>query len=149
MNPYVRHVRAAACYRDALQTQTPAQQIVQLYDAAILRLKEAKTAIQEQRIEDRFNHVIKAFNILNGLQSCLDFERGGEIALVLDRFYSHALQRMLMINQANDPAICDELVAFLSPMRASWAAIADGHAPNAVAVPPMGERPRQPASVLT
>ena len=78
MNGYTRHVRAAASYRDALRTQTPVLQVVQLYDMAILRLKEAKVAILEQRIEDRHHAVMKAFAIVSGLQSCLDFERGGD-----------------------------------------------------------------------
>ncbi len=48
MNGYTRHAQATASYRDALRTQTPAHQIVRLYDVAILRLKEAKDAILEQ-----------------------------------------------------------------------------------------------------
>lgn len=145
MNAYARHHHAAACYRDALQTQTPARQIVLLYDAAILRLKEAKLAIEGGRIEDRFNSVLKAFNILNGLQSCLDFERGGDVAPMLDRFYAHALSRMLQINQSNDPAICDELVRYLSPMRDSWSKIADGDLPDQ----PAPATPRLSASLTT
>lgn len=149
MNPYARHARAAACYRDALQTQTPARQITELYDAAILRLKEAKLAIQEGRIEDRFHAVMKAFNILSGLQSCLDFERGGAIAPMLDSFYTHALNRMLLINQTNDPVLCDQLVAYLAPMRASWAQIAEGavpHGGNPIPAPPP---PRGSATLVT
>ena len=139
MNGYTRHVRAAACYRDALHTQTPARQITLLYDAVLLRVKEARLAVMEGRIEDRYNAVVKAFNILQGLQACLDFERGGEIAPILSSFYDHAMNRLLYINQTNDPAICDELIAFLSPMRASWAEIADG-TPSAHPVQPPSRR---------
>jgi len=149
MNGYTRHGRAAACYRDALQTQTPVRQITQLYDGAILRLKEAKAAILENRIEDRFHAVMKAFTIMNGLQSCLDFERGGSIAPMLDGFYAHAMNRMLVINQTNDPAICDELVAFLAPMRESWAQIADGSAPSQEQPRTVPSSPRMPASLVT
>lgn len=150
MHGYTRHNRAAASYRDALQTQTPAQQITQLYDHAILRLKEAKTAILEQRIEDRFQAVMKAFTILQGLQSCLDFERGGTIAPMLDGYYNHAMNRMLQINQRNDPSICDELVDYLVPMRASWAQIAQGSAGGVGRTPPPVElHPRSVTSLVT
>lgn len=142
-----RHSRAAARYRDALQTQAPARQIVQLYDAAILRLKEAKAAILERRIEDRFHAVIKAFNILNGLQSCLDFERGGAVAVTLDGYYALALGHMLQINQTNDPGLCDEIVRYLEPMRASWARIADGDVPGAP--PPPSRPPARVGAALT
>jgi flagellar protein FliS len=91
---------------------------------------------------------MKAFAILGGLQSCLDFERGGEIAPQVDAFYNHAMTRMLHFNQKNDPGICDELVAFLSPMRASWAVIAEGAAPEPSARGP-DQPPARPASFVT
>jgi flagellar protein FliS len=149
MNGYARHARAAASYRDALQTQTPARQITQLYDRAMLRLKEAKAAILEHRIEDRFHAVMKAFNILNGLQSCLDFERGGDVAPMLDGYYAHAMSRMLQINQANDPEICDELVRYLTPMRESWSKIADGDLPGRPASAPDAAPTRLATSLTT
>ncbi|MFO1073144.1 MAG: flagellar export chaperone FliS [Geminicoccaceae bacterium] len=130
-----RHYRAATCYRDALQTQTPARQITALYDAAIARLKEARLAIEEGRIEDRFHAVTKAINILHGLQSCLDFTAGGAMAAMLDRFYAHALNRMFQISATNDPQLCDELVTYLAPMRESWAKIAEGNLTGAAPPP--------------
>ena len=148
MNGYTRHVRAAASYRDALRTQTPVLQVVQLYDMAILRLKEARAAILEQRIEDRHHAVMKAFAIVSGLQSCLDFERGGEVAPMLDGFYNHATARMLQINRRNDSKICDELVNYLSPMRASWAQLAEGTPPSA-AVAAGSSLAARPASLVT
>lgn len=134
MNAYASLARAATAYRDAARAQLPARQIVLLYDSAIRRVNEARTAIIEQRIEDRCRLVLKAFEILQALQSCLDFERGGTIAPLLHRYYAHAMRRLLLINQANDPALCEELVAYLAPMRESWARIADGAAPLSEAV---------------
>ena len=55
----------------------------------------------------------KAHAIVAALQSCLDFDRGGEIAPVLDRLYGHILNRLMLINLHDDPAICDELVRLL------------------------------------
>jgi flagellar protein FliS len=136
MNPYSRHSRAATAYQDAVLTQAPARQIVLLYDGAIRRLHEARVAILEGRIEDRCRLVLKAFEILRALQSCLDFERGGAVAPLLQRYYGHAMNRMMQINQKNDPALCDELVAYLEPMRASWARIAEGTAPGPSASQP-------------
>jgi flagellar protein FliS len=128
MNAYASLARAAGAYRDAGLNQPPARQIVLLYDSAIRRLKEARVAIVEDRIEDRCRLVLKAFEILQALQACLDFERGGSVAPLLHRYYTHAMSRVLKINQDNDPALCDEVVAYLVPMRASWASIADGTA---------------------
>jgi flagellar biosynthetic protein FliS len=78
--------------------------------------------------------VIKAFDIMGALRACLDFAQGGEMAPLLQRYYARAMNRMLEINRTNDPAICDEVVAYLRPMRDSWARITAGQT--------LGERDR-------
>ena len=97
-----------------------------LHDSAIRNLEEARSAIGAKRIEARFNRVTKAHAIVAALQSCLDFDRGGEIAQVLDRLYGHILNRLMLINLHNDPTICDELVLLLRRMRVGWAELASG-----------------------
>ena len=125
MSPVPLHLRASAAYRDA-EAHPPARQIVLLHDSAIRNLEEARSAIGAKRIEARFNRVTKAHAIVAALQSCLDFDRGGEIAQVLDRLYGHILNRLMLINLHNDPAICDELVLLLERMRVGWAELASG-----------------------
>lgn len=142
MNACFPRMRAATAYQNAARAEHPARQIALLYDIAIRRLHEARSAITEQRIEDRCRFVLKAFEILQALQSCLDFEHGGTIAPMLCRYYGSAMNRLLQINQKNDPALCDEIIAYLTPMRESWARIADG----AAAGPPAGStRPDEAA----
>lgn len=128
------HRRASDAYRDA-EAHPPARQIVLLFDRAIRHLEEARRAIRERRIEDRFHHVVKAHAIVAALQSCLDFERGGEVAPVLDRLYGHALGRLMRINHENDPAICEEVAALLRRMRTGWAEIAE-QPPAPIGAPP-------------
>ena len=118
------HSRASAAYRDA-GTHPPARQIVLLHESAIRNLQEAKLAIRDRRIEARFNRVTKA-HAVGALQSCLDFERGGEIAPMLDRLYGHVLGRLMLINLHDDASICDELVQLLGRMRDGWVELADG-----------------------
>ncbi len=125
MSPVPLHLRASAAYRDA-EAHPPARQIVLLHDSAIRNLEEARSAIGAKRIEARFNRVTKAHAIVAALQSCLDFDRGGEVAQVLDRLYGHILNRLMLINLHNDPTICDELVLLLERMRVGWAELASG-----------------------
>ena len=121
--------KAINAYAHASETVAPAQQIVLLYEGAIRRIREARAAIQAQRISERCMAVQKATAIVEGLQSCLDHARGGQIARDLDRIYSHVVFRLHRINLTNDPAICDEVVALLDPLRAAWAQLAAGAAP--------------------
>ncbi len=121
-----RAQRAAAAYGRASETISPARQIVMLYDGAMRRVAQARAAILERRVEDRYRHVMQAHAIINSLQAVLDLERGGEVARLLDRLYGYILHRLVQINLRDDPAICDELAARLGELRSSWAAIAEG-----------------------
>lgn len=138
MHPAELHRRVSSAYRDA-EAPPPARQIVLLLDRAIRHLGEARQAIQERRIETRYQHVVGAHAIIAALQSCLDFERGGEIARTLDRLYGHTLGRLMLINLRNDPAICEELRQLLGQMRAGWATI-DGGAVEAPPPPRLDQR---------
>jgi flagellar secretion chaperone FliS len=118
--------RAINAYGMASETLAPAQQIVLLYEGAIRRIKEARSAIEARRVNERWTAVQKATGIIEGLQSCLDHERGGEIAENLDRLYTHLAFRLQQINLTDDATICDELIARLDQLRGSWAQLAAG-----------------------
>jgi flagellar secretion chaperone FliS len=126
MSTVQHRARAMTAYQAASATVTPAMAIVMLYDGAMRFLAGAKAAIAEGRIEDRYELVNKAHAVIHGLQCQLDFTGGGEVARLLDRYYSYILHRMMQVNIKNDPAICDELIARLREMRESWATIASG-----------------------
>ena len=111
-------IRAAA-YRSA-DRHPPAQQVALLCARAIQHLEEARSAIAGGRIEARFHLVMRAHAIVGGLQACLDFERGGEIAPLLDRLYGYVLGRLAQINLRNDATICDELIGLIGRMRDGW-----------------------------
>ena len=121
--------RGINAYRQASTTITPARQIVMLYEGAMRFVREAKQAIMDGRIEDRFNLVCKAYKVIDALHCCIDFDQGGDIARTLDRYYTFILTRMTQINVGNDPLICDEVVDSLRTMCRSWEQIAIGNTP--------------------
>lgn len=107
-------------YVTATQTVAKTKQIVMLYDGIIRFVQQAKEAIREKRIEDRYNMLIKATDIIGGLQACLDFENGGEIAKVLYSFYASAEGRLFSVHRSNSVETCDEVIADLKQMRDVW-----------------------------
>jgi flagellar secretion chaperone FliS len=144
--------RAVSAYGQAAETLAPAQQIVLLYDGAIRRIKEARDAIGRRAIRDRHAAVSKAAAIVDALHACLDHEQGGEIATNLDRLYTYFGLRLQQINLGDDVRICDELVARLGELRASWAQIADRAAAAGAAGPgpaPAGARPAEAGTAVT
>ena len=134
--------RAMSAYGQAAETLAPARQIVLLYDGAILRIKEARQAIERRAVNERYVAIGKAAAIVDALQGCLDHERGGEIAGNLDRLYTYFSLRLQRVNLDDDVLICDELVARLSELRTSWAALATAPrvpGPAGALIPSAGE----------
>ncbi len=134
--------KAMSAYRQATETIPPAQQIVMLYDGIIRNLKAANCAILERRINDRYIAVQKATLIIEALQSCLDHEKGGEIAPQLDKLYSYFIFRLQAINIDDDVAICEELLDRMGELRGSWAALAAAEPKKADETPASVDSPR-------
>ncbi len=138
-------------YATATQTVAKTQQIVMLYDGVIRFVQQAKEAIRERRIEDRYNLLLKASEVIAGLQGCLDFEQGGDVAKVLYNFYSSIESRMFSIHRSNSLETCDEIIADLKQMRDVWQEIdksmaqdgrQDASAPQPAAeIPPSPDMP--------
>lgn len=107
-------------YSAATQTVAPARQIILLYDGIIRCVQQAKEAISENRIEDRYHLLIKASELIGGLQGCLDFDKGGEIAGVLYGYYASIDARLFSIHRTNSKEDCDSIIADLKQMRDAW-----------------------------
>lgn len=129
-------------YAAATQTVAKTQQIIMLYDGVIRLVQQAKDAIANKRIEDRYHLLAKAGEIVHGLQGCLDFDAGKEIANVLFSFYSTIDSKIFSIQRTNDIALCDEVIADLKQMREAWQAVDEqvltesaAASPTAVAIP--------------
>ncbi|WP_340118613.1 flagellar export chaperone FliS [Pelagibius sp. 7325] len=116
---------ALSAYQAAAKMTSSLGAVVMLYDGMIKEVKKAKEAVEEGRIEDRFNATQKACRILLGLQSHLDFEKGGDVSLMLDQFYHTIFRDLQSVNMKNSSALCDDIVRALSEVRASWAELAD------------------------
>lgn len=145
--------QAFNAYNQALYTIAKTRQVVMLYDGMIRYLKQAKEAMEHNRIEDRFNLLVKVGDILMGLQSSLDFEKGDEVAQVLYDFYSSVDARILTLHRTQDLAMCDQLITELKEMREIWDQIdrensAQSPAPQPMANLPETEAEATPANLL-
>lgn len=115
---------ALSAYQAASKMVSSLGAVVLLYDAMIKEVANAKAAIEEGRIEDRFNATQKACKVLVGLQSHLDFEKGGDVSLMLDQFYHTIFRDLQQVNMKNSTKTCDEIITALGEVRASWAELA-------------------------
>ena len=117
--PYSAALKYSA-YKTAEQTVSKTRQVVMLYDGAINFIKQTIEAIKKNDIESRFNSLQKACDIILGLQSCLDFERGGKVAEVLNGYYSSIDARLLTVHQSNSTEVCEQVMRDLKKMRDAW-----------------------------
>lgn len=104
---------------------SPHQLIVLLYDGALNAIKLAKLYIQKGNIAGKGMAISKAINIVdNGLKSCLDLEKGGEIAENLDRLYHYISQQLVLANLYNDQDKLQNCFDLLNNIAESWREIA-------------------------
>ena len=78
-----------------VQSRSPLELVVMLYDGAIQSADAACEAIASGNLPARKAAISKMVAIIGQLQNTLDMERGGEIAENLDRIYSWAISRLL------------------------------------------------------
>jgi len=127
-------------YSMATRTVAKTRQVVMLYEGIIKYIKQAEIAIDDGRIEERFNLLNKASEIILGLQVSIDFENGGNIAGVLNDFYSNMSMRVLGVNFIKDKQLakekCEELVTELKQMRDTWENIDNNISENKTAALP-------------
>ena len=122
-------------YRRATHTVGKTRQIVMLYDGVISSLQQARDAMADHRIEDRYNLLTKATQIVMGLQASLDFEAGEKVAASLYDYYSHLLFSINQLHRSNDAGQCSELIEDIKNMRAVWDDIDRQEAPAAIPLP--------------
>ncbi|MWP49019.1 MULTISPECIES: flagellar export chaperone FliS [unclassified Gilliamella] len=104
---------------------SPHQLIVLLFDGALNAIKLASLYIQKGNIAGKGAAISKAINIVdNGLKSCLDLEKGGEIAENLDRLYQYISQQLVLANLHNDKEKLQTCFDLLNNIAESWREIA-------------------------
>lgn len=119
--------KAYQAYSRANHTVPKTQQIVMLYDGIIRNLQQAKEAMEQQNIEQRYNKLVKASEIIIGLQSCLDYDQGQQAAQVLYDFYSSLDSRIIGLHRTSDVVMCQSLIDEVKEMRTMWHNIDQGN----------------------
>jgi flagellar protein FliS len=125
VSTYGSHARVAATYKQIqVNSRSPLELVVMLYDGALAALGQARDALAQRDLVTKAQAMSKALAIVAQLQSSLDLEQGGEVAAHLDRMYTYATERLVHANLHRDPAPIDEVIRLLSPLRGAWADIA-------------------------
>lgn len=119
------HARGANTYfQTHVQSRTPLEMVVMLYDGALRFIGQARTAMVQNDLVAKRDGMSKGMAILTELQGMLNMDEGGEIAAQLDALYTYIHGCCLDANAQRDPARLDEALRLLTTLRSAWAAIA-------------------------
>ncbi|MFB1010443.1 MAG: flagellar export chaperone FliS [Thiopseudomonas sp.] len=102
----------------------PHRLIQMLMEGGLTRLAQARGAMEREQTALKGELIGKAIGIVGGLRQGLDLEKGGEIAINLDRLYDYMTRRLMEANVQNDPAILEEVSSLLREVKSGWDAIA-------------------------
>jgi len=132
---YAPSARGAAIYQQTgVQCGTPLELVVKLYDAAITQMTKARDASARGDLRAKRDGVSRALAVVSELQSSLDMNSGGQIAVSLDSLYTYVTGRVVEFNVKRDVKALDEAHRLLSTLRDGWQQIAAGR-PGAQGTP--------------
>jgi len=99
---------------------SPLEIVARACELAADACERARCACAENDIAAKGASVKVCAAAITLLKSHLDIERGGEVAVNLDRAYAHLLARLLHAHSANDLAVFDDVTKHLQGLRSAW-----------------------------
>lgn len=111
-NPYANYANTK------IQTATPAQLTLMLYDGAIKFCNLAIEAIENNDIEKAHNNIRKVEKIIEEFRATLNFKY--PVAQEFERVYEYLARRLVMANLKKDIDILKEVNEHLHVMRDTW-----------------------------
>jgi flagellar secretion chaperone FliS len=122
---------AQAYYQTQIQSRSPLELVVMLYDGALRFLQQTVEAMERGDLVAKRDSLSRAMAILTELHGMLDTEQGGEVAASLDSLYTYMMERLTTANQQRDTAPVVEVMRLMTGLRDAWSQIAEAPPPAA------------------
>lgn len=103
---------------------TPHQLVRILFEELLRAMDSATLALKGGDMAKATERQTRALTILHALESSLDFEKGGEIALSLATIYRESRRRMIRAIGDKDAAPMESARAFIADIASAWDQIA-------------------------
>ncbi|MFP7410505.1 lateral flagellar export chaperone LafC [Aeromonas veronii] len=102
----------------------PHQLVLMLMEGLLDEMARAEGHILARQFERKGQAISKCLQILGGLDSALDMEKGGELASNLHRLYDYCGQRLFEISVSNNVEGFAEVRRILQELKEGWEAMA-------------------------
>jgi len=111
-NPY------QAYQQNSLNTASPGELTLMLYNGCLKFIHQAKLAIQSNNIEEKNSNLVKAQNIIQEFMVTLNMDI--PMSKDLMSMYDYLHRRLVEANMKNDVTILDEVSGFVTEYRDTW-----------------------------
>jgi flagellar protein FliS len=119
MNMRAHRAYAATQRETAVSSARPIDLVVMVYERLLDHLRSAQ--LQMAAGTDPVESLTKALELITtGLESCLDMERGGEIAQNLAAIYDWASRDILRARLRRDPQLIQGVIDAMQPLAQAW-----------------------------
>lgn len=119
MNMRAHRAYAATQRETAVSSARPVDLVVMVYERLLDHLRSAQ--LQMAAGTDPVEPLTKALDLITtGLESCLDMERGGQIAENLAAIYEWASRDILRARLRRDPQLIQGVIDAMSPLAQAW-----------------------------
>lgn len=114
--------------QSAAESEDPHAMIGALFDELLRRMQTFSHNLDgdEAALTSRNDCYARSLAILHALQSCLDFEKGGEVADNLFRLYEFARQQLLASFRSGTPERINLAIDSLMEIRDAWHVMESG-----------------------
>jgi flagellar protein FliS len=128
MNRAFAYGRAGAQYRNVdvatrIEGASPHRLVGILFEELLTAISGMKSAALQRDPLRRSESQARALSILTALESSLDFERGGDIAMMLSSVYREARGLLVTAAREDGAASLDEARKMLAEIAEAWSAI--------------------------
>ncbi len=103
---------------NSIQTASPAELTLMLYDGCIKFINIALGALENNDIQKANNNIIKAENIIVEFRSTLDFKY--PVAQDFDRVYDWIYRRLVEANIKKNTEVLEDALRLVREMRDTW-----------------------------
>ena len=105
-----------------VESEDPQALIMILLDELLLAMRNYANFVDKEKSKEarKNSHFTRALTMLYGLQSCLNFDEGGEIAENLFRLYEYARVQLLTTSQTGQTDGTQVAISAISEIREAW-----------------------------
>lgn len=103
-----------------VQTATPGQILLRLYEGAIRFTRQAQDAIKAGDPAEKGKYISKTMAIIDEFITALDHETAPELCSNLERLYLFLIDQLTLANSKMDPEPLDVVLQHLSSLQEAW-----------------------------